>query len=502
VRKILIIRLSSLGDVILTFPVLHILREAYPQAEIVPLVKDSFAEAFAANRDISRLMTLDAGESLPALIQRVRAEHFDAIVDLHGNLRSRLLCLFAGVSRVVRYRKAMLARRLYVGWRVPSSELQRHTLDRYLAALRELDPHQPLFQRPIMRAAPQSILLIQTAFLGDAVLTTPLVDALHRQWPQSPLTLLSTPETAEVFRRLPGVQDVIVYDKRGRERSFGALMHLIGSLRDRRFALAIIPHRSFKSALMACLARIPRRIGFSASQGRWLLTDVIPFQWGVHDVDRNMALLTALGVDAPAPRLTMSPDPHAVEGVKARLAAAGLRPETRLVGIHAGSVWATKRWLPERFAEVADRLMAEPGTQVVFVGGPKDREATEALVQSMKQRPLNWVGETSLGELVAVIGRCSVFLTNDSGPMHVAVACGVPTVAIFGPTTKELGFFPYGPGHRVIEKDLPCRPCGLHGADECPLGHFQCMRLITSDEVTAAVQDVLSTADSAKAVAP
>ena len=102
---------------------------------------------------------------------------------------------------------------------------------------------------------------------------------------------------------------------------------------------------------------------------------------------------------------------------------------------------------------------------------------------------MNWAGETSLKELIAAISRCSVFLTNDSGPMHVAVASGIPTVAIFGPTTRELGFFPYGKGHTVIEKNLECRPCGLHGAKECPLGHFQCMRQITPDEVFAAVRE-------------
>jgi heptosyltransferase II len=105
----------------------------------------------------------------------------------------------------------------------------------------------------------------------------------------------------------------------------------------------------------------------------------------------------------------------------------------------------------------------------------------------MREKALNWAGQTSLRELIAVLARCDVFLTNDSGPMHIAVACHVPTVAIFGPTTKELGFFPYGPGHIVIEKNLACRPCGLHGARSCPLVHFECMKSITPDEVFGAV---------------
>lgn len=114
------------------------------------------------------------------------------------------------------------------------------------------------------------------------------------------------------------------------------------------------------------------------------------------------------------------------------------------------------------------------------------------VVSLMKEKAINWVSQTNLKELIAAISRCQAFLTNDSGPMHIAVATRVPTVAIFGPTTRELGFFPYGSGHRVIEKPLSCRPCSLHGANTCPLGHFECMKTIGPDEVYQAVVEQLS----------
>jgi heptosyltransferase-2 len=129
---------------------------------------------------------------------------------------------------------------------------------------------------------------------------------------------------------------------------------------------------------------------------------------------------------------------------------------------------------------------------VVFIGGAKDTGTMQQILSYMKEKPLNWVGETTLKELIALIGRCQTFLTNDSGPLHIAVATRVPTVAIFGPTTKELGFFPYGSGHIVIEKDLPCRPCSLHGTNKCPLDHFKCMNLITPEEVFEAVRVQMS----------
>ncbi len=486
-HRILVIRLSSLGDVVLTLPIFHRLRVSYPDATIAVLVKDAYADVFKGESAINEVLTLEPGTSLWALAQRIRGEHFDAILDLHANVRSRMVCALSGAAKVVRYRKAAMARRLFVGWRFGSEALKQHTLDRYWDALRRLDPTQGL----LLATEPKKILVIQTAFLGDAVLTTPLLGALHERFPKSRLSVLCTPEILEVFERHPAVSETILFDKRGKDRSLSARLSLIRRLKTSRYDLAIIPHRSVTSALLARLSGIPRRVGFSASQGRWFLTDVVPFQWGVHDVDRNLALLKVFGVQNPNGELWLKPEPESVERIHSKLQKAGVKPSDKLVGINPGSVWATKRWMPEGFAAVADRLIRELGAKVVFIGGPKDKETMQRITSLMKEQPINWVGETTLKELIATISRCQTFLTNDSGPLHMAVASRVPTVALFGPTTKELGFFPYGTGHRVIEKELPCRPCGLHGADQCPLGHFQCMKLITPEEVFEAVKEKL-----------
>jgi len=484
-QKILVIRLSSLGDVVLTLPVFQRLRSSFPDAHIAVLVKDAYADVLRGESSINEVLTLGRGESIFAVCSRIRKEKFDTILDLHANIRSRLVCWLSGAKRIVRYQKGALARRLFVGWRLSSDELKRHTLDRYLEALGHLDKKH----RVLLTASSKKILLIQTAFLGDAVLTTPLLGAIHQQFPEARLTVLCTPEIADVFTRHPGVSDVIVFDKRGAERSWISRWKLIKRVSAEHFDLAVIPHRSFTSALIAYLAGIPRRVGFSASQGRWLLTDVVPFQWGVHDVDRNLALMNVFGVQNPSGELWLKPDPAAAKRVADRLQSAGARDT--VVGINAGSVWATKRWLPEGFAAVADRIIHDLGASVVFVGGDKDSGTMNTILSMMKEKPINWVGQTTLQELVAVIARSQTFLTNDSGPLHIAVASQVPTVAIFGPTTRELGFFPYGPGHQVIERDLACRPCGLHGADKCPLGHFRCMKEISADEVFQAVKGQL-----------
>jgi len=486
-RRILVIRLSSLGDVVLTLPVFKRLRAAYPEAYIAALVKESFADVLRGESSISEVVSFKPEESLWHLAQRIRHLHVDTVLDLHSNIRSRVISALAGANIVVRYKKAALARRLFVGWRLGSEALRQHTLDRYWRALAVIDPAS----RFLLPAEPSKIVVIQTAFLGDAVLTTPLIGALHERFPGSAISVLCTPEIADVFRNHPAVQETLMFDKRGHERSWLKRWALIQRLKEQRFDMAIIPHRSLTSVMLAYLAQIPRRIGFTASQGRWFLTDVVPFTWGVHDVDRNLALLNVFGVQNPAGELWLKPQTDASERIQHRLQAAGIAAEDSIVGINPGSVWATKRWLPEGFAAVADRLIREAHAKVIFIGGAKDKETMAKILSLMKETPLNWVGETTLPELIATISRCRTFLTNDSGPLHIAVASHVPTVAIFGPTTKELGFFPYGSGHRVIEKELSCRPCGLHGADRCPLGHFNCMKEITVSEVFDAVREKL-----------
>jgi lipopolysaccharide heptosyltransferase II len=493
--RILVIRLSSLGDVVLTIPVFKRLRDAYPSAHIAALVKEAYADILKEESSINEVITLAKGEPLLNLCRRVRRAGFDGVLDLHANLRSRILAWCSGASKVTRYRKAAMARRLFVQWRFGADTLKEHTLDRYMDAASRFLPKEGL----ALKAAPAKILIIQTAFLGDAVLTTPLVGALHDQFPTSKLTILCTPEIAEVFVRHPAVSEIVLFDKRGLERSWRSKWKLVRRLKKMQLDMAIIPHRSATSALIAYLAAIPRRIGFSASQGRWFLTDIVPFQWGVHDVERNLALLKVFGVQNPSRDLWLKPEPEAVQRVTDKLRSAGVGPFDKVVGINAGSVWATKRWLPEGFAAVADRLIREAGAKVVFTGGARDSDTVRQILSLMKEKPVNWVGETTLKELIAVISRCQVFLTNDSGPLHIAVATRVRTVAIFGPTTRELGFFPYGAGHTVIEKDLPCRPCSLHGAAQCPLEHFQCMKLVTPEEVFEAVQAQMSKGNNATA---
>ncbi|MEK7388482.1 MAG: lipopolysaccharide heptosyltransferase II [Elusimicrobiota bacterium] len=481
--KILVIRLSSLGDVVLSGPVYTSLKTRWPDAHVAVLVKPQFAAALHGHPEVDEIVPFRGVLDAARLIRRGGYTH---VLDLHDNLRSLLIRSLARVPNTVVYRKDALARRLFVSWRRPSASLQRHTVDRYYEALARWG----ITARCVKKA-----LVLQSAFLGDSLLTLPLLRRLKEILPQAHVSVLTLAKTAGIFQGSSWCDAVIIDDKRGKHGGLLGPWRIARELARNEFDLAVIPHRSFRSALIAALAGVPRRIGFASSAGKLFLTETVPFSWAMHDLERNVSLAQALGAAtiSPAPRYIVPP--ALSERLSGLLATAAAQAQGRLVGVHPGSAWNTKRWLPERFGELCRRLKAD-GMRPVLVGGPDDA-VLGAQIARHCEGAVDLCGQTSLEELKALMGRLCLFVTNDSGPMHLAAAAGVPVVAVFGATTKELGFFPYGAGHRVVETQLECRPCGLHGARSCPRGHFLCMRSITVDRVLNACRDAVK--DSTRA---
>ena len=212
----------------------------------------------------------------------------------------------------------------------------------------------------------------------------------------------------------------------------------------------------------------------------------------IHDAERNLSLLHGIVKESfKAEKLNMRYAPSAEENVARLMKDFNLEGKT-LIGIHPGSAWPTKCWPKENYVELISRIQTELKLQAVIVGGRNDADLGEKICQLAQGHCASLCGKTSLSDLMALMGHFKLFITNDSGPMHIATAFGVPTLGIFGPTTRELGFFPYGSDSRVIEvKGLSCRPCALHGGKKCPKGHFKCMRLITVDDVFNTVKEML-----------
>lgn len=332
------------------------------------------------------------------------------------------------------------------------------------------------------------ILVIQTAFIGDVILTTPLLRATKRGFRQASVDVLVTPRTAELLASNPCVDRIIPYDKRGEERGVVNLLKLARALRRQNYDLALIPHRSWRSAFLTLLAKIPIRIGFDTSPGSLFYTQKVRYRKGVHEAVRNLDLLSPFELNNsadPTPEMftSQADEQRALEMLRKH----NVEDGRAIIGVGAGSVWPTKRWLPEGFAEVSDRLMAERKAEVIFFGGPEDAALCEHISSMMGRLPIIGAGSLSLKESAALIARCHVFLSNDTGLMHLAAAMKVPVVAIFGATVSAFGFTPFGEGHTVIEKTLKCRPCSIHGKDRCREKTFACMREIEPEEVYEAI---------------
>jgi heptosyltransferase II len=323
-----------------------------------------------------------------------------------------------------------------------------------------------------------SSVVIQTSFLGDTILTTPLLAQIARR---GPVDVVTTPAAASLLKGHPAVRDVIVYDKRGAHSGLVGLTTLASRLRSARYDAAFLAQGSLRSAALAFLARVPERIGFATSAGSWLYTTKVPYRDDLHHAARLLLLSRPNGREPTVEetRPSLAPGDAERQLVDDLLRRAGVAAGERLIALAPGSVWGTKRWpyYPQLAAALAD------AGRIVVVGGKDDaplgleiREAVPDAVDATGALPL--LGSAEL------IGRSAVIVTNDSSPLHLASAMGTPTVAIFGPTVPDFGFGPLAPSSVVVgHESLACRPCHRHGPRRCPLTHFRCMRELTADMV-------------------
>lgn len=337
------------------------------------------------------------------------------------------------------------------------------------------------------------VLVIQTAFLGDVVLSTPMFDALRESMPEAEIDVVVTPAGAQALFGHPSLSTIHVFDKKGRQRGLSAFLSLARDLRGRDYQIAVIPHRSLRSGLLAWCARIPRRIGFDRSSARRMLTDVVEYRSQDHEIDRNLSLLVPLGIVAGARRNpSLSPQPQDDAAVEA-IVHGSMLDHGSLLTIAPGSVWNTKRWPWERYAELV-RLFERRGHTVALIGGPEDAELCRRILREADvERSFSTAGTLSVLQSTALIRRSRALVTNDSAPLHLASAVGTPVVAIFGATSPSYGFGPRGPQDQVIEVlGLPCRPCAVHGGNRCPIGTFECMLTIDAERVATQVLGFLS----------
>jgi heptosyltransferase-2 len=332
------------------------------------------------------------------------------------------------------------------------------------------------------------VLVRATNWLGDAVMSLPAIRAIRGVFPHAHLAVVARPWVADLYARERAIDRVIPYPV---VRGIRARREFAAGLRTGRFDCAILLQNAFDAALMAWMAGIPERVGYSRDGRGWLLTRAIPVP-EPGDIPRHerfyyLELLRRAGMIERLPaveEIRLEGAADAREAGIERLKSMGM--DGPVAGVSPGAAYGNaKRWLPERFAEAAARL----GMPVLVFGAQSERALCSEVAAWLAQAKVpahNLAGETTLREFVDLAAACSVFLTNDSGAMHVASALGVPTVTVFG-ATDETGTGPTGSLARIVREHVECSPCLLR---ECPIDH-RCMTRVTSDQVASVALDLV-----------
>jgi len=338
---------------------------------------------------------------------------------------------------------------------------------------------------------PASLLVRATNWLGDAVMTTPALAAVREGFPDARIVLLARPLVAELFRHHPDVDEVMVYELPGRHEGALGRLRLGGELRRRRFDGALLLQNAFDAALIAFLGRIPERAGYPTDGRRILLTLPVPLTPGIlerHEVEYYLCLLDGLGIPRPVPAvLKLAVTEKEREAMAERLASLGIDRGAPIVAINPGATFGSaKRWFPERFAAVADSLAEEWDARVVVVGSAAEAPLAGEIEAAARRGVANMAGKTTVREMMAFLSLSSFIVANDSGPMHIGAALGVPLVAIFGPTDWRRTS-PWTDRARVVRVDVDCSPCRLRTCDRA----HECMLGVTPEMVVDAARQLL-----------
>jgi len=320
--------------------------------------------------------------------------------------------------------------------------------------------------------------------LGDLILTTPFLHALRKAAPHSHITYLVDDKLKEIVEHNPNIDEVWTIDKKGKDDNLKALLATAGRISKGNFDVLINLHPNERCSFIDAWAKVPLKVGASHFLFRGFFQKYMRLNRKIHAADMYLDVLKRLGVqDLSNNGLEVYPSPTAEQKAVAFWQQAGLRPEEKLVGFNIGSAVVTKRWAPERFAKVADTLAGE-GYRTVFFGGTMDREMVQEATDLMQSQPIIATGKLSLGVLAAAMGRCALIITNDSGPMHVAISRKVPIVAMYGPSHTDL-YGPYTTQATIVRAIPPCDGCAKRMRHHCD--DMRCMRDLKVEQVLDAV---------------
>ena len=330
------------------------------------------------------------------------------------------------------------------------------------------------------------ILLVQTSFLGDTILSTPVISGIKKIYPDAELWMMTTPLASSLVVRDPFLAGVLTYDKRGQDAGVSGLLRMERRIRAMRFDRVYSLHRSPRTSMLLWLCGIPVRIGFANARLSFLYHEIRERNPKDHDVVRNLSLLSGeISLESLEAELRLFPPlrDELDNDINRMLPQPG-----GYVVLVPGSVWKTKMWHWSGYREVAQFLLKR-GLAVVLLGAPSDEEVNAMVGQGLEV--INFAGKASIAEGMYIIKNARLVVCNDSMALHIASAFKVPNVAIFCATSPQFGFRPWKNKAIVMEKDLACKPCSRHGGKTCLTGTEACMKELSHVEVISATKTLL-----------
>ena len=342
----------------------------------------------------------------------------------------------------------------------------------------------------------RNILVINLMHLGDLMLVTPVLRTLRHNYPAARITLLADEKLADIVQENRHIDECLLIDKKGRDNSLLGILRFARRLRRRKYDLVVNLHRNERSSALAALSGGKQIIGYTKPGFSLFFDHVSPDQNMImHEVHSHYAALRAAEVIGEVDDAGLEMwVPPAEEEKAARLWAEHFRPGDKVIALNIGASWMTKRWMDDYFAEVADTYLVR-GYHIAVMGGPMDVEIVDSCRAQMRERENPrlhiFTGQVSLGVLAGLLRRCILFITTDSGPMHVGVAMHVPVLCMFGASPIP-GFYPYDERSISVRAPVPCHPCRIH---ECPLDgedYMMCMKRMPPDLILKYADQMLA----------
>ncbi len=326
----------------------------------------------------------------------------------------------------------------------------------------------------------QKILVVNVNWVGDVIFSLPVFKALKAAFPGAHVACLAAPRVKEILESSSFVDEIIVYDEKGKHDTLFAKLNLIFELKKKNFEVAFLLHRTLTRALFMFLAGIPERVGYDEKGRGFFLTHIVkPFSGG-HRSDYYLNVIESFGIKVEDRTCDIRVDKAAEEKIKTLLSKYEISDQDFLVVLHPGGNWDLKRWPKENFSLLANRLIKEKNAKVVIVGGPDDTALAQEILGLTESKPVILTGQTNLKELMALMKRAELVVSADSGPLHIASGVGTKTIGLFGPTRPEVTG-PRGKGKSIIlQHDVVCNRAPCYNLT-CP--NNMCMQSITVDDV-------------------